>query len=208
MSKRIGLLSDVHAAPGPLSEALDIFAREGVEMILCPGDIVGYGEAPEETVELLKRSGCQAVVGNHDRWYVERGEGSPETRSYLGGLPAALDISIGDRSLYLVHASPPESDMEGIKLLDEKGELIPEAMQWWGDRLAGFGCDVLVVGHTHQVFAEWLGGMLVINPGSTVFNHSCAILHLPECRIEWFALEGEEISRSWNWGMGVSRIEG
>lgn len=200
MSKKIGLLSDVHADPGPVREALAVFQREGVEMILCPGDIVGYGEAPEETVELIKQSGCQAVVGNHDRWYVERGEGTAETRGYLGGLPAAMEVSVGGCSVCMVHASPPESDMDGIKLLDEKGELIAEAMQWWRDRLSGFDCDVLVVGHTHQAFAEWLGKTLVINPGSTAFNHSCAVLHLPECRVEWFGVGGE-ISRVWNWGM-------
>lgn len=59
--------------------------------------------------------------------------------------------------------------------------------------------DLLVVGHTHQVYAERLGGTLVINPGSTLFNHSCAVLHLPAQRVEWFAVGGA-IRRVWNWG--------
>jgi predicted phosphodiesterase len=45
---------------------------------------------------------------------------------------------------------------------------------------------VLVVGHTHQVFAETVGGVLVVNPGSSAFNHSCAILSLPDCTYRCF----------------------
>lgn len=199
MSTRIGLLSDVHATAAPVREALAIFEREGVEQILCPGDIAGYGTEVDECVRLLQESGAQVTVGNHDRWCVERGEGDDETLGYLDGLPPAINLNIAERQIYMVHASPPESDMDGIKLLDENGELIPQELDYWRKRLQGFGHDVLVVGHTHQVYAEKLNQTLVINPGSTVFNHSCAILHLPECRVEWFAVGGE-ISRAWNWG--------
>ena len=203
---RIGLLSDVHATPAPLREALAIFEREGVQQILCPGDIAGYGEEVDECVRLLQESGAQVVVGNHDRWCVEEGEGNSDTLGYLDGLPRAINLNIADKQLYLVHANPPESDMGGIKLLDETGALIPEAMEEWSERLQGFGHDVLVVGNTHQVFAEQLGETLVINPGSTAFNHSCAVLHLPECRVEWFDVGGT-ISRVWNWGMAFARRE-
>lgn len=204
MSTRIGLLSDVHATAEPLREALAIFAREGVELILCPGDIAGYGVEVDTCVRLLQQHGVQVVVGNHDRWCVERGEVESETLAYLEGLPSVREYEIAGKRLYLVHASPPESDMDGIKLLDETGELIPQELDYWRERLQGFDRDVLVVGHTHQVYAEQLGETLVVNPGSTAFNHSCAILHLPECRIEWFGVGGE-ISRVWNWGMGVPR---
>jgi hypothetical protein len=40
----------------------------------------------------------------------------------------------------------------------------------------------------------------VINPGSCCFNHSCAILTLPQKQVEWFGLSGQPISRVWNWG--------
>ena len=48
-----------------------------------------------------------------------------------------------------------------------QGRLDPSAHAGWARRLAGCAADVLVVGHTHQVFAERLGGTLVVNPGST-----------------------------------------
>ncbi len=201
MTTRVGLLSDVHATPGPVEEALALFVRKGVLRILCPGDIAGYGEALEETVALLQQSGCKAVAGNHDRWFVEREEEATSTRDYLCELPLAYTETIEGVSLYMVHASPPDSLMDGIRLLDEHGVIISGQQQAWSTRLVEFEHDLLLVGHTHQVFAERLGRPLVINPGSTVFNHSCAILHLPERRIEWYALGGRTLLRSWNWGL-------
>ena len=60
---------------------------------------------------------------------------------------------------------------------------------------------MLVVGHTHQVYAEQLGGVFVVNPGSSVFNHSCMILSLPDCSVSTHALGGREIVECWNFGM-------
>jgi len=205
LSTRIGLLSDVHATPEPVREALALFAREGVTRILCPGDIAGYGEALEETVALLQQSGCEAICGNHDRWFLEREGEESAAHRYLRGLPGVRTYTIEGLSLYMVHASPPDSTMDGIKLLDENGAILPAERQAWAERLAGFEHDLLLVGHTHQVFAERLGRPLVINPGSTVFNHSCAILHLPEGRVDWHPLGGRALVRSWNWGMGQLR---
>ncbi len=71
--------------------------------------------------------------------------------------------------------------------------------------MTNFKHDVLIVGHTHQVFAEQLGRTLVINPGSPRFNHCCAVLSLPDMTVEWFALSGEMINYTWNWGKEYNR---
>ena len=91
--------------------------------------------------------------------------------------------------------------MDGIKLLDLNGDLILEQKQHWTERLEGFDYDVLVVGHTHQVFAEQLGRTLAINPGSTKFNHCCAVLTLPDMRFQLFSLSNKAPQKVWNWGM-------
>jgi putative phosphoesterase len=101
----------------------------------------------------------------------------------------------------MVHASPPESIVDGIRLLDETGNIINEQKSEWTTRLNDFDYDVLIVGHTHQVFAEQLGATLVINPGSTEFNHTCGILSLPEMKFQLFPLSNKTPVRSWNWGL-------
>lgn len=205
MSTRIGLLSDVHAKPAPVAEALSIFRREQVDSIICPGDIAGYFDEIKPAIELLVQSNCQAIIGNHDQAYIESHQDEKDTFEYnfLETLPETLEFNIEGKRVYVVHAHPPASQHGGIKLLDVDGELIPEQQKYWQRALTNLDYDVLIVGHTHQVFAERLGEVLVINPGSTQFNHTCMILTLPEMTVQTFALQGKDPVKSWNWGKFV-----
>ena len=45
LSTKVGIISDVHATPGLVEEALKIFRQQGKERLLCAGDVAGYGEA-------------------------------------------------------------------------------------------------------------------------------------------------------------------
>ena len=203
MTTRLGLVSDIHATPGPLKEALAIFKREGVDMILCPGDVAGYGDNLDETVDLLLTSQCQTIRGNHDIWYLQDNLELPENQNsrFLRNLPPMLEYDLEGKKVYMVHASPPESFMDGIRLLDENGNILKDQQIEWTKRLNEYDYDVLIVGHTHQVFAEQLGTTLVINPGSTEFNHTCGILTLPDMKYEVFALSNKTPVKSWNWGL-------
>jgi len=198
----IGLLSDVHATAAPLREALALFERAGVDEVLCAGDIAGYHGDLEQTVGLLIERGVRVVRGNHDLRYLER-RGEPaagRAAAYLGQLPATRVIEVAGRRVYVVHAEPPDAcEGGGIRLLDQDGRVRPERVGLWTQQLADFDFDVLVVGHSHQVFAERLGNTLVVNPGSTVFNHSCALLRLPEMTVQMLPLSGQPIRRTWNW---------
>lgn len=208
MSTKIGLLSDPHATPQPVAEALALFRRERVDRVLCAGDIAGYGQALPETVDLLRDAGVVCVLGNHDLWYLARHRGeNPRVDAFLASLASALEFTIEGCAVYLVHARPPDANRDGIKLRDKQGDIDAAAVADCAAQLAGFGRQLLVVGHTHQVYAERFGPTLVINPGSSAFNHSCAVVALPEMRIEWFPLGGKPISLTWNWGENQLRGE-
>ena len=204
---KIGLIGDPHASPGPVAEALAIFRHEQVDALWCPGDIAGYGEQLEKTVILLQEAGCQSILGNHEIWYLEKALTETESISsrYLNSLPLVIHQEIEGKRLFMVHASPPDSMIEGIRLLDQHGNILEAEKQRWSQRLADFNYEVLIVGHTHQAFAEILGTMLVINPGSSQYNHSCAVLSLPKLDVQWFALSGRIIQKSWNWGLEYRR---
>lgn len=197
----IGIISDVHATPKPVRDALHIFKQHGVDHILCAGDIAGYGDELDETIELLNKHQCISIVGNHDEWLLEKNLGYTQSTSldYLHQLPAAIEMVYEHKRLYLVHISPFGSQLKGIRLLDEYGDKIDSEFEHWNLYLKEFDFDVLIIGHTHQTYAELLGRTLVINPGSTKFNHSCAILSLPEMKVEFFALSGKKIQPAWNW---------
>lgn len=201
----IGLISDVHASPGPVEEALSIFDDRGVELVYCAGDIAGYNDQLEETIALLKQSKCCCILGNHDLLYLDHhGDEEDNTEvKFLKQLPSVIEVVIEGTRLYMVHAQPPDECNGGIKLLDKNGKLMQERIREWEEKLKMFYCDVLIIGHTHQVFAETIGRTLVVNPGSSVFNHSCAILNLPEKTVEMIPLSGGEIRTTWNWGQHV-----
>ena len=202
MSTKIGVVSDVHASPEPLAHAIDIFQRENVDHIFCAGDIAGYGDELEKTVELLKAHRCQSIYGNHDLWYLDSASADPNSISYkfLSGLAPIFDLTIEHQRLFMVHAHPPDSNRGGIKLLGVDGMVIESSKNFWSKTLAGDAIDVLIIGHTHQVFSHYLGNTLAINPGSSCFNNSCAIVTLPSKKVEFFALCGKTISPVWNWG--------
>jgi len=207
MSLRIGLISDPHATAEPLRQALELLRGAGAELLLCAGDIAGYGDELEACIDLLTGYGCRAVLGNHDLWHLERDD-VVDTDPYLAALPVSLQLELSGVRLTMVHASPPESLLKGIRLLDEQGRLLAEQHRAWEETLCGTDADVLVVGHTHQVFAVQLGNLLVVNPGSTRFNHSCALLSLPEREVSFFPLGGRQVLPVWNWGMERGRSDG
>jgi putative phosphoesterase len=203
LSLKIGIISDIHATPAPLEEALDLFKAQGVDEIFCAGDIAGYGDRLDETVDLLIKYNCKCIFGNHEIWDAEKNADSyqSQTAQFLSALPASISLNIEGKRLYMVHANPPDSNRGGIKLLDERGGVVEIEKTKWTQSLSGFDYDVLIVGHTHQVFAERLGKLLLINPGSTKFNHSCAILSLPEMKCDFYSLSKKSIIYSWNWGL-------
>ena len=201
----IGLISDVHAAPEPVAEALSIFAKAGVDQVFCAGDIAGYMDQLEQTITLLVENDCQTIMGNHDLLYLDHNEDEPDNNAvaFLKQLPASYETVIEGKKVYMVHAQPPDECHGGIKLLDKEGVIKPDRIALWAEKLQSFNYDVLIVGHTHQVFAELIGDTLVINPGSSVFNNCCAILSLPEMTVQMFPLSDKKIEKTWNWGQHV-----
>ncbi len=200
MTTRIGIISDIHASPQPLQQALDIFDKAGVSEIICAGDIAGYFDQLSECIDLLKSHHCKTIIGNHDQSYLQDNSDrvNSDEYSYLEALPETIELALEGKKILVVHAEPPATQHGGIKLLDKAGELIPQQVLDWTEKLQKVGCDVLIVGHSHQVFALQLGHVFVLNPGSSQFNHSCMILSLPDMRVDTIALQNKAILKSWN----------
>lgn len=63
---KYGILGDIHANLSALQAVLACFEKERVDRILSVGDVVGYGAAPRECIELVREIGATVVKGNHD----------------------------------------------------------------------------------------------------------------------------------------------
>ncbi len=63
---RYAILGDIHSNLSALEAVLEGIRADGVDKILSVGDVVGYGAAPIETIQMLREIGATVVKGNHD----------------------------------------------------------------------------------------------------------------------------------------------
>lgn len=63
---KYGVLGDIHGNLSALDVALAVFREERVECVVSVGDVVGYGAAPRECIDRLRRLDAVVVKGNHD----------------------------------------------------------------------------------------------------------------------------------------------
>jgi predicted phosphodiesterase len=61
---RYAIVSDIHSNIEALDAALDLMRDD--DLLLCLGDIVGYGPNPNECVEKICALATATVLGNHD----------------------------------------------------------------------------------------------------------------------------------------------
>ena len=167
------VISDIH---GNLA-ALDAVLSVPHDLVVCLGDIVGYGPQPAACVQRVRDTLAVTVQGNHDRafacgiasgaserfrWLAEAtsqvalAQLHEEDCDFLAALPrwAVMD-SLGPRIL-LVHATPN----------DPLYQYLGPDRDAWSKQVRGLDADVLFVGHTHLQFQLQLDDKLVVNPGS------------------------------------------
>ena len=63
---RYAILGDIHSNLIALEAVLKEVDRLGVDQVLSVGDVVGYGAAPREVMDILRERNIPAVKGNHD----------------------------------------------------------------------------------------------------------------------------------------------
>jgi len=167
------VLSDIH---GNLA-ALEAVAAEPHDLLICLGDLVGYGPEPGPCVRWVRAHAALVVQGNHDR---ALGSGSPagcraefqwladalaplsqaqlsgEERAYLAGLPRSAVRELDGTRCLFVHATP----------CDPLYRYLGPGQAAWAVEVRALDVDLVVVGHTHLQFELPLGGKHVINPGS------------------------------------------
>lgn len=154
MKMRTAILSDIHGNFEALKEVLRDIEHEGINDIICLGDLIGYGAQPQEVVELIMKNNIPSVKGNHD-W----GLGNPDKLGWFN--PAArksilktenllnktskdwldqLPSHLVHNSCRMVHGTPPSSFLKYIVEYDEAGLI---------EVFRSFKEPITFVGHTH-----------------------------------------------------------
>lgn len=149
--------------------------------MLCAGDLVGYGAFPNQVIDLLRQSSIPCVLGNYDQaaaWGLEAASTRPssprteplkraalawaqqqlgdDSRRYLRGLPWVVRYTFEGQSYSMFHAGP-----DGLQ-----DWYTPQDLDSLWHLSLCQGADLVVLGHTHQPFAQQVGKTLFINPGA------------------------------------------
>jgi predicted phosphodiesterase len=149
------ILSDMHANWDAFEVVLRRARRKRFDAVLVLGDLVGYGAAPNQVVEAVRRLGprLHTVRGNHDKVVAGIDNGSNFNHTALaaaqwttqrltpGNLRYVRELPRGpvqiERDLAICHGSP----------LNEDTYVFSDVDAW--EIFAGFPNAVTFFGHTH-----------------------------------------------------------
>jgi putative phosphoesterase len=176
LDMRYLILTDIHGNIDAL-EAI----QESYDRVLCLGDLVDYGPAPQEVIQRIRDSGAICVCGNHDVAMATGADcrSSPvsyalsvatrehfrplmsnDALEYLRELPEHITLWTEEAVFRLVHATPRDPIHEYLNGDAEEADWISAI----GDLVKEDG--LLLVGHTHKPFLRKIGSLTIINPGS------------------------------------------
>ncbi len=179
---RIGIISDIHGNLPGLEACLRTLDDVGVDQIVCLGDLVQFGPFPAEVIDLLQQNNIDTVQGNCDRAVAKgrddtgdsfenvhwdnlacellqwtKDQITPEQKRYLKKLPSELRFNVGSRRILCVHGLP--GNISG----SIKQNVSSQVYDYMFSRNS---CDILILGHTHEMLLQPRGNRMIINPGS------------------------------------------
>lgn len=163
---RYAIVSDIHANLQAWDAVLKDIQKQGVDAILCLGDVIGYGPNPAEVLESCHQHVDYFILGNHDavvgdrmesslfndsaKYLIEwtRNQLSDEAAKFFANMPlrmegetfacAHAELALPGRFSYLYEANDCISSFDATKQ------------------------EILFVGHTHmQTKFTWSQGRLL-----------------------------------------------
>jgi len=123
-ARKIAIFSDIHGNYDALQRVLAEIDKEGCDLVVCCGDVVGYGAKPNECVEEIRNRNIPVIAGNHDHaclmltditnfndiakaavvWTKEQLK--EENVAFLRQMPLTIRDTAND--IFYVHASPKD----------------------------------------------------------------------------------------------------
>jgi predicted phosphodiesterase len=182
--EKLAIISDIHGNLPALEAVLAAISAEGIERIVCLGDVATLGPQPREVIARLHALGCPVVMGNTDAIVLapqseESAAGddvpmsnedfdqwcaahlTPDDLAYLRTFQPTISLPLGDAGTLLCYHGSPRSYDERIT-----AETPDEALR---EMLAETPAQIYAGGHTHQQMFRRHRDALVLNPGAVGF---------------------------------------
>jgi putative phosphoesterase len=168
---RVAALNDIEGNLPALEAVLADMKREGIDAVVCGGDVV-TGPFPAEVLDRLERlDDVHFLRGNLERLVVQSAEeygrdwsqerlrlGDPRLAE-IASWPLTFELEIEGLGRTLFCHAIPSAD-EAIVTRNTPDDAVVELMD-------DVGADVVVCGHTHMQFDRRLAsGLRVVNAGS------------------------------------------
>jgi putative phosphoesterase len=169
---RLAILSDVHSNIHALKSVMaELERRGGADVVVCAGDIVGYGAFPDECCRAISDVSRTTVMGNHDMAVLNRDTSfmnpyaaravmwtssrlNDDSRRWLHSLSTEARFQIAELDVAMYHGSVGSST-EYVFEEDATESMLTRAR-----------CDLLILGHTHVPYVRRFPSGLIVNPGS------------------------------------------
>jgi predicted phosphodiesterase len=179
---RVIIFGDLHANWEALLALQQ--AEQRPDVVLCLGDVVGYGPDPKRCLDAVRSSATHIVRGRHDlavgqlapavdaetgrdgdsdlleaSWAHTRSLLSAADRDYLASLPADQTVGIAGTRFHLTRLAPDDPDTETHMLITMSQARLREL---FGDLEA----DVILLGGPHVPALRQVDDRLIVCPGS------------------------------------------
>lgn len=122
----IAIIGDIHGNVDALWATLDVLDRLVVDDIICAGDVVGYGGAPGECIDLIRGRKLRCVKGNHDAYVINpesmSGTVREEAASVINWTRSALSVE----QIEWLDTLPMFLDYEDFQVTHASNQPFPE----------------------------------------------------------------------------------
>lgn len=183
---KVAVISDIHGNPQAFDNFLKIMDEEGIEKIICLGDIIGIGPHPDECVKRIIKLGKRLICcvrGNHEDRFLfgipefihdnkrrmteeeiiqenwVKNQISEESRSFISSLNQEELIEIDGIKIQVMHYPSSEN-------MEYKRFNYHPTMEDCQTLFEKYSADVMLFGHTHTDFINHKYDTWYINPGS------------------------------------------
>lgn len=171
---KLAIISDIHSNIYALMSVIADIEDQKADLIICLGDLVGYGPHPNEAISYIRRKNIPCLKGNYDASVVDEScsyikenkinsfslpwtvnELRVANKYFLDSLPTSMTLEFNNRTLRFVHGSPNAIN-EYLFENEENTSIVMNDLKE----------DILVCAHTHLPSAKDFNGKLFINCGS------------------------------------------
>lgn len=182
---RFAFIGDVHTEHEYLEKAIEFSFGQGVDTVLCTGDIPdGYGNA-DRCCEILGGTNIFTVSGNHERWLLEGvklnfSDGthlddlSADSVAFLRSLPRTIRFDSIAGPVLLCHGLY-DNDMGKANFDDP--EYILDQNHELAVLLESTDARIILNGHTHRFQVGYFRSRCFVNAG-TIYRNSGPQFHI------------------------------